>query len=146
MIIAANKIANKSISMTKKPLTIGHLAKLASINVETIRFYQKQGLIQEPEKPIQGYRIYPSETLSQLIFIQRAKLISFTLAEIKKLLALGEDCNCDKTKHMAQQKLMMVNEKLNNLLCIKDNIENYIHHCGANKKVDKCPMIQSFKK
>jgi len=131
--------------MSNKPLTIGHLAKLAHINVETIRFYQKKGLIQEPEKPIQGYRIYPSETLTQLVFIQRAKLVGFTLAEIKKLLMLGEDCDCNEARKMAQQKLMMVNEKLNDLLRIKDSLENYIHHCDSNKQVDKCPIILSFK-
>ncbi len=131
--------------MINKPLTIGCLAKLADINLETILFYQKQGLLQKPEKPIQGYRIYSSEDLAQLIFIQRAKLVGFTLAEIKKLLMLGEDCDCHKAKNMAQQKLMMVNEKLNDLLRIKESLESYIHHCGSNEKSNKCPIIQSFK-
>lgn len=131
--------------MPNKRLTIGRLANLASINVETIRFYQKQGLIQEPPKPAQGYRLYSAEILSQLLFIQRAKLVGFTLAEIKKLLTLGEDCNCKEAKQMAEQKLTMVNDKLNDLLYIKNTLETFINDCNNNKKVDKCPIIQSFK-
>jgi len=79
--------------MSNKPLTIGRLAKLANINVETTRFYQKQDLIQQPPKPEQGYRVYSDESLIQLLFIQRAKLVGFTLAEVKNLLALGEQGN-----------------------------------------------------
>ncbi|MBC8493996.1 MAG: MerR family transcriptional regulator [Candidatus Thioglobus sp.] len=131
--------------MPNKRLTIGRLANLASINVETIRFYQKQGLIQEPPKPDQGYRLYSVEALSQLMFIQRAKLVGFTLAEIKKLLTLEEDCNCKKAKQMAEQKLTMVNDKLNDLLYMKNTLETFICDCDNNKKVDKCPIIQSFK-
>jgi MerR family mercuric resistance operon transcriptional regulator len=77
-------------TIPNKLLTIGSLAKLVDIHVETIRFYQKKGLIQQPPKPFQGYRIYSSETVSKLLFIQRAKLVGFTLSEIKTLLTLCE--------------------------------------------------------
>jgi MerR family mercuric resistance operon transcriptional regulator len=126
------------------PLTIGRLAKKANINVETIRFYQKRGLIQEPVKPSQGYRVYSTEILSQLLFIQRAKLIGFTLSEIQNLLALGEHKNCEETKHMAEQKLALVADKINDLSQLKTTLEALIDDCEHNKEINECPIIQSF--
>lgn len=131
--------------MTKKPLTIGNLAKQANINVETIRYYQKLGLIHEPDKPTQGYRIYSKEILSQLLFIKRAKLIGFTLSEIQGLLILDESLNCSDAKLIAQQKLGLINDKLNELLDIKETLEVFIKDCEDASSTDKCIIIQSLK-
>jgi len=132
--------------MSEKPLSIGQLAKLAGINVETIRFYQKRGLIQLPPKPEIGYRIYSQEAVSRLIFIQQAKQVGFTLTEIQELLGLDDSCNCKEAKLMAQQKLTLTNEKLNELLRIKETLETYIDNCEQNNPSDKCPILQSLKK
>ena len=86
--------------MSEKPLTINVTAKKAGIGVETIRYYQRIGLINEPEKPLSGYRVYPEETVSRLRFILRAKELGFSLAEISNLLALG-DGRCMETKELA---------------------------------------------
>lgn len=75
-------------------LTIGNLAKKVHIGIETIRFYEWRGLIEQPQKPIEGYRVYPAETLNQIQFIKRAKELVFTLDEITNLLALGESACC----------------------------------------------------
>jgi len=131
--------------MKNKPLTIGQLAKLAEVNVETIRFYEKSGLIQQPFKPEQGYRIYPKEILAQLFFIKKAKLIGFTLNEIQDLLALDENNNCHEAKLLAQQKLILVNEKLNELQRIKKTLEMFVKTCEENTSKDKCTIIQSLK-
>lgn len=72
------------------PLTIGRLAKAAEIGVETIRFYEREGLLDEPPRTASGYRLYPSGVVQQLGFIRRAKVLGFTLAEIRELLALAE--------------------------------------------------------
>jgi MerR family mercuric resistance operon transcriptional regulator len=132
--------------MSSKHLTIGRLAKLANLNVETIRFYQKRGLIQEPPKPAQGYRIYSEEILAQLLFIQRAKCVGFTLTEIKNLLTLGEQGNCDETKKLAEQKLTLVNDKLTDLTQLKNTLEVFIMDCENRNLIDECPIIQAFKK
>jgi MerR family mercuric resistance operon transcriptional regulator len=132
--------------MSSKHLTIGRLAKLANLNVETIRFYQKRGLIQEPPKPVQGYRIYSDDVLAQLVFIQRAKCVGFTLTEIKNLLTLGEQGNCDETKNIAQQKLTSVNDKLTDLTQLKKTLEAFIMDCENRNLIDECPIIQTFKK
>jgi len=131
--------------MTKKSLTIGNLAKQANINIETIRYYQKRGLILEPNKPIKGYRIYSEQILSQLLFIKRAKLIGFTLTEIQGLLPLDESVNCSDAKQIAQQKLDLTNDKLNELLAIKKILEVFINDCEHNSLTDKCKIIQSLK-
>jgi len=131
--------------MTHKQLTIGSLAKLANINVETIRFYQKKGLIQQPSKPEQGYRIYSEDALAQLLFIQQAKLAGFTLAEIKKLLALSDHEDCEETLSLTQQKLTLINHKLADLMALKKTLETLIINCKNHQLVDECPIIKTFK-
>lgn len=75
-------------------LTIVNLAKKVDIGVETIRFYEWRGLIEQPQKPIEGYRVYPAETLNQIQFIKRARELGFTLDEITNLLALEIQTKC----------------------------------------------------
>ena len=74
----------------RKSITIQIAAKKAGIGIETIRYYQRIGLIKKPEKPLSGYRVYPEETITRLLFIQRAKELGFSLAEISNLLGLGD--------------------------------------------------------
>ena len=131
--------------MNNSHLTIGRVAKLVDVNIETIRFYEKSGLIQQPLKPEQGYRIYSSEIVTQLTFIKRAKLIGFTLKEIKELLKLDETYNCNDAKQIAQQKLILVNEKLSNLQNIKEILQSFVNSCEQNTSLDKCTIIQSLK-
>lgn len=132
--------------MREISLTIGKLAKKANINVETIRFYQKRGLIPTPEKPSSGYRTYSNETLSQLLFIQRAKFLGFTLTEIQALLALNDGAHCSETKLLAEQKLNLVKAKLDDLSGIKTALERFISNCSENNESNRCPIIQAFKK
>jgi MerR family mercuric resistance operon transcriptional regulator len=132
--------------MSTPSLTIGKLAKLANINVETIRFYQKRGLIPKPEKPRSGYRTYSNEILSQLFFIQRAKFLGFTLTEIHALLKLDDGAHCSEAKLLAEHKLVLVNDKLNDLSRIKTTLEHFISKCPENNKVNSCPLIQALKK
>ncbi len=73
-----------------KPLTIGFLAGAAEVNVETVRYYQRFGIIDEPLKPFDGYRVYPPETVGRIRFIKRAKQLGFSLKEISELLELGD--------------------------------------------------------
>ena len=80
---------------SNKPFTIGILAKAAEVNIETVRYYQRVGLIKEPAKPLQGYRTYPSVTLNRIKFIKRAQQLGFSLTEIAELLELGETLAAD---------------------------------------------------
>lgn len=89
-ILLSSLSLNKTTAMSKKPLTINFVAKQSGVGIETIRYYQRIGLIGKPEKPLSGYRIYSEDIVARLLFIQRAKELGFSLAEIANLLALGE--------------------------------------------------------
>ncbi|MEE8577760.1 MAG: MerR family transcriptional regulator, partial [candidate division Zixibacteria bacterium] len=92
-------------------LTIGRLASAAAINVETIRYYERRGLIEQPAKPRVGYRLYDNETLQRLLFIKRAKTLGFSLDEIENLLTLSEG-QCADVQTLAEQKLDRIKAKV----------------------------------
>jgi len=129
--------------MTTKPTTISVAAGKAGVNIETIRYYQRIGLIQEPEKPLSGFRIYPDTTIDRIHFIQRAQLLGFSLAEIKHLLEL-EDGNCDQTREMAEQKLALINHKIEDLQTIASVLKKRIDVCKTNTDPQTCPLIASL--
>ena len=95
-------------------LTISGVARAAAVNVETVRYYQRRGLIREPPKPRQGYRIYTPETVDRLRFIKRAQELGFTLVEIKNLLSLG-DGHCRQTQELAERKLSLIQGRIRDL-------------------------------
>ena len=117
--------------MNTNKLTIGFLAKTAGINLETIRYYQRIGLITEPKKPIQGYRIYPSESLIRLKFIKRAQQLGFSLAEISELLELGEG-SCADVRDKAVEKRKQIERQIKDLNRLHDTLSNLIDTCQSN--------------
>ena len=127
----------------KNRLTIGKLAKQAGINLETIRYYQRIGLIEQPLKPENGYRIYPQSTLNRLQFIQRAKQLGFSLAEIKQLLQLEED-TCEHTRKLAEQKQQLIKQKIADLQTLANTLEQYIQACYCSDDHQDCPIIKAF--
>lgn len=124
-------------------LTIGKLAKQAGINLETIRYYQRIGLIDEPVKPESGYRVYPQSDLNRLQFIQRAKQLGFSLAEIKQLLQLEED-TCEQTRKLAEQKQQLIQQKIADLQTLSNTLEQYIQACYCSTDHQDCPIIKAF--
>jgi MerR family mercuric resistance operon transcriptional regulator len=85
-------------------MTIGRLAQAAGVNVETIRYYQRRGLIGEPHKPLGGHRRYPAGVLQQIAFIRRAQQLGFSLAEVKSLMDLSDGRNPKATRLIAEKK------------------------------------------
>lgn len=126
-----------------KKLTISVAAKQAGVNIETIRYYQRIALIEEPEKPLTGYRIYPQSTIDRIRFIQRAKELGFSLAEITRLLEL-EDGQCDQTRELAELKLDLINTKIHDLQTMGEVLEKLICACKTNPDADSCPLISSL--
>lgn len=127
----------------KKPITIGKAAQQAQVNVETILYYQRIGLINKPKKPLQGYRSYPEQTATQIKFIKRAQTTGFTLKEIKRLLSLGRD-QCDETRTLANEKLLDVKQKINDLKAIEKSLNVLIQHCEIHQTDEACPIIDAF--
>lgn len=124
-------------------LTIGQLAKAAGVGVETIRYYQREGLLDEPPKPASGYRRYPPDVEARLHFIQRAKGLGFTLAEIRNLLSLGDGC-CGQTQAMAERKLALVRAKQLDLARMAQALERALAACQDNPDNAACPLVQAL--
>jgi MerR family mercuric resistance operon transcriptional regulator len=129
--------------IVKQPgLTIGQLAKAADVNVETIRYYQRIGLITEPEKPGQGFRRYPSESLEQIKFIKRAQRLGFSLQEIADLMALGEG-NCRDVRERAEQKRNKIEKQIHDLQILRDTLNQLIRKCRGGK-APQCPIVETL--
>jgi MerR family mercuric resistance operon transcriptional regulator len=125
-------------------LTIGQMAKAAGVNVETVRYYQRRGLLREPEKPLNGQRRYVEEDVSRLQFIRRAQVLGFTLDEIENLLRLeGADC-CSDTHELAVYKLALIEAKIADLTNMRRALAGLVQQCERGKLQGDCPIIQSL--
>ncbi|MGB1200307.1 MAG: Hg(II)-responsive transcriptional regulator [Cognaticolwellia aestuarii] len=131
--------------MSKKisPLTIGRLAKSANVNIETIRHYQRKGLIMEPEKPLGGFRHYPSASVDRIRFIKRAQHLGFSLEEIRQLLALG-DQHCGDVQTLAQEKRDKIKQQIAGLLTIQTALDELISTCDSGNEANHCGFIDGL--
>ena len=100
-------------------LTIGKLADAAGVNIETIRYYQRRGLLDEPPKPAGGHRRYAPEQAKRLRFIKRAQALGFTLDEVGALLTLDAACACGETRALAVRKLGLIDQKMADLAAMR---------------------------
>lgn len=125
-----------------KEVTIGGVAKLAGVNVETIRYYQRRGLIAQPDKPHMGYRRYPADIVKHIRFIKRAQALGFTLNEVAALLRLEEARACAKTRALAVRKIDMIDQKLTGLTAMREALASLVQQCDAGRPTKGCPVIQ----
>ncbi|ABM17344.1 MULTISPECIES: MerR family transcriptional regulator [Marinobacter] len=134
--------------MSKKPrsMTIGALAKAANIGVETIRYYQRRGLVAEPDKPYGSIRHYDDQALARLQFIRTAQWLGFSLDEIGGLLTLQDGTHCDEARVLGGQKLAKVREKISSLRRIERTLEGLVQACCTEQGDVKCPLITSLYK
>lgn len=123
--------------------TIGKLAKELDISVETIRFYERKGLIEQPLKPENGYRLYSNTIAHQLKFILKAKALGFTLNEIASLMSLSE--NCADVESMGLQKLQLIRDKITDLQRLEKVIQEMTDSCKSNQDPNTCPIINALK-
>ena len=122
-------------------LTIGKLAEAAGVNIETIRYYQRRGLLNEPSKPLGGYRRYAPEQAKRLRFIKRAQGLGFTLSEISGLLQLDSACACADTKELAERKLALIRQRMADLAAMQKVLTGLVKQCGAGDGKADCPII-----
>ena len=125
-------------------MTIGRVAKAAGVNVETIRFYEQQGLVNQPSKPMGSFRRYPPETVLRLGFIKRAQQLGFSLEEIRSLLALEEARSCRETHDLAVKKLHVVEMRLADLSRMRRTLKKLIAECETGKGKLACPIISTL--
>jgi MerR family mercuric resistance operon transcriptional regulator len=122
-------------------LTIGKLAEHAGVNVETIRYYQRRGLLDEPDKPLGGYRRYPADMAKRVRFIKRAQALGFTLEEVTGLLKLDAASACAETRELAAHKLRLIEQKLHDLAAMRKALAALVAKCDTGDSC-ACPIIQ----
>ena len=122
--------------------TIGTLAAAAGVNVETIRYYQRRGLVAEPTRPCGGVRRYSEGDVERLRFIKRAQGVGFTLAEIESLLTLRARHACHETRELAAAKLGVVDTRLRELRRLQKELRRWIAECDANRERSSCPVME----
>ena len=124
-------------------LTIGKLAKQGNVTIETIRYYQRKGLLTEPEKPLTGYRQYPIETIARIRFIKRAQQSGFTLKEIAELLSLDSG-HCENVRQIAEQKRQQISEQIKDLTALRNVLDNLVKGCQTDPSTEHCSLIDAL--
>lgn len=127
-----------------KNLTIGVFAKAAGVNVETIRFYQRKGLLPEPAKPYCSIRRYGAADVTRVRFVKSAKRLGFSLDEIAELLKLEDGTHCDEASLLAEKKIQDVREKISDLARMEAVLSDLVCACHARKGNVSCPLIASL--
>jgi len=126
--------------------TIGRLAKQVGIGIETVRFYERQGLIEPPPRTDSNYRVYPEEEVSRLRFIKKAKNLGFTLNEIKELLFIRHDPHATKAdiKNRTLAKIKDVKQKISDLTRIQKALEHLASSCDGHGPLEECPILKAL--
>jgi Hg(II)-responsive transcriptional regulator len=124
-------------------MRIGQLARSIGVNVETIRYYQRIGLIDLPAKPYGGYRSYSDQHLRRLRFIRRAQHLGFSLDDIRALLELSNS-DCKQVQKLALEKLDLVKGKLRQLRKIESALTKTIEQCAKRRAHESCPIIETL--
>ena len=127
-------------------LTIGKLAKQSEVNIETIRYYERRGLIPKPPRRESGYRQYPRDTVTRIQFIKRAKELGFSLREILELLSLRVDpaTTCGDVKKRAEIKIADIEEKIRTLQRMKKALMKLTVECKGRGPVSECPILEAL--
>ena len=127
-------------------MKIGELAQRAGVSIDTVRYYERQGLLPEPARQASGYRSYVSGDVGRLQFVRRAKALGFTLEEIRDLLALSgrRDDDMGGLKTAATEKLADVETKLAELTRIRDGLQTLITACPGHGALERCPILNAL--
>lgn len=127
-------------------MTIGQLAKKAQVNVETVRYYERRGLIPEPPRRESGYRQYSQDVVARIQFIKRAKELGFSLKEILELLSLrvDPDTPCADVKRRAEVKLADIEEKIRALQRMKKALTKLAASCSGRGPISECPILEAL--
>ena len=125
-------------------LTIGKLAKAAGVGVETVRYYQRCGLLPVPERAYGAIRQYSQQSLQRLHFIRRAQSLGFTLDEVQVLLQQNDGGSCSTTRALAEQKLGLVEQRLKDLRRLRAELEHLIGQCRTHGNEASCPLIDAL--
>jgi Hg(II)-responsive transcriptional regulator len=127
-------------------LSVGELARESGVHLETVRYYEREGLLPRPARKKSGQRVYAADTVSRLQFIKRAQALGFTLAEIKDFFAIATDPNqtCNEVLRKVEEKLAEVRAKIVALKRIERTLNRMRNSCTGELPVSACPIIGSL--
>lgn len=131
---------------TQTALTIGRIAQSAGVAIDTIRFYEREGLLPEPKRRPSGYREYDQTAVSRLRFIRRAKDLGFTLEEIRELLALSADRHggVEGVRERAVARLQAIDERIAELQRIRNGLSELVDACPGHGAPEDCPILKAL--
>lgn len=129
-----------------KPLTIGQVAHRSGVGIETVRFYEREGLLAKPERSVSGYRQFDEGVIVRLQFIHRAKELGFTLNEIRELLSLrvDPDTSCEDVRARAEVKISDIEEKIRTLQRMKKALVRLTQECCEIGGGSACPILDAL--
>ncbi len=127
-------------------MNIGRLAELAQVNIDTIRYYERQQVLPPAARSASGYRQYEHADLERLRFVLRAKRLGFTLAEIRELLSLTKDRTSDMrgVREKAEQRLDQVEQKIAELRRVRRGLSQLISACPGEGELKDCPIVAAL--
>ncbi|RUL87938.1 Hg(II)-responsive transcriptional regulator [Tautonia sociabilis] len=127
-------------------LKTGELAQQAGVNVETLRFYERKGLLPDPPRRQSGYRQYPEESVDRIRFIKRAQEVGFSLDEIRELLALRvrPGTTCSGVRQRVEQKIRDVRRKIADLEAIERALTELTASCSSRGPISECPILENL--
>lgn len=127
-------------------VTIGQLARKAQVHVETVRYYERRGLVTKPPRSIANYRLYPEETVRRLRFIKHAQALGFSLKEIKELLSLraAPRTRCTAVRERAVTKIRDIEDKIRAFQAMKKALTKLVAECTGHGPITDCPILDSL--
>jgi MerR family mercuric resistance operon transcriptional regulator len=130
----------------EQALKIGQFAQRAAVNLQTIRFYEREGLLPEPPRLSSGYRLYTDTMVRRVRFIKRAQEIGFSLAEIRELLSLRADGRRERNevRTIAQAKIADIEDKMRTLKAMKTVLNRLTERCSGCGPASECPILESI--
>jgi MerR family mercuric resistance operon transcriptional regulator len=133
-------------SKMENPMTIGQLARQAKTDTQTIRYYERIGLMEAPERTESNYRLYDLEAGRRLDFIRRAKEIGFSLSDIKVLLAMadGKVRECNEVRQFAEARLAKTRSRISRLKAMERILSQLVDQCAISENIAECPILETL--
>jgi MerR family copper efflux transcriptional regulator len=127
-------------------LTIGEVAAQAKVHIETLRYYERRGLVARPPRSVSNYRRYPQEAVQRVRFIKRAQELGFSLNDIKELLSLraAPEAECGEIRAHAEAKIKDINDKIASLTAMKHALSKLVRECSGEGPLTECPILESL--
>ena len=125
-------------------MTIGRAAKAAGVNIDTIRYYQRRGLVDEPQLPQGGQRKYDDGVVRRVKFIKRAQTLGFTLEETRSLLSFEQAHNCCDTRDLALHKVQEIDQRIADLRRMRKTLRELATRCESGSELEPCPIIDTL--